>query len=128
MTAPRNAALIAASIALALASPAARSAIIELAWDARGSMERQLEIAPGKFAEICGKLGATDVVKWQFEASAPVDFNIHFHEGDKVEYPEKRDATRALSGSFRPSAARDYCWMWTNRGAAAVNASVRLRR
>ena len=128
MAAQRSAAFIAASIALALASFAARSAITELAWDAKGSMERQLEIAPGKFAEICGKLGAADVVTWQFEASAPVDFNIHFHEGDKVEYPERQDSTRALSGTFRPAAARDYCWMWTNRGAAAVKASVRLRR
>lgn len=115
-------------LTLACLSPAARATLLPLAWDASGQMSRTLAVPAGKFLEICGKVRAGEVIDWQFEAAAPLDFNIHFHEGDKVEYPEKRDATPTLAGTFRPGREHDYCWMWTNRSANAVSVSIRLRQ
>ena len=41
-------------------------------------------------AEECVKLSAGASIRYVFESSAPVEFNIHFHRGDSVEYPVKR--------------------------------------
>ena len=40
----------------------------------------------GKFVEICGKLPSGARVGWSFEAQEALDFNIHYHVGDKVEF------------------------------------------
>ena len=49
------------------------------------------------------------------EVPAPVDFNIHYHRGDEVFYPVKRDAMRGDGGTFSAKTGEDYCWMWTAR-------------
>ena len=55
-----------------------------------------------------------------------MDFNIHYHEGEKVAFPVKRDAMRGDGGTFTADVAQDYCWMWTARAAAAsVSGEVR---
>ena len=61
---------IGAPIALAVALPvAARAEVIDITWDAAGRFERQLTVAPGKFAEVCGKLNPPVDVQWQFTAN-----------------------------------------------------------
>lgn len=90
-------------------------------------MERELIVSAGKFAEVCGKLGPRQVVHWRYQSPAPLDFNIHFHIGDRVEYPEKRDAQRMLSGTFHPPEEREYCWMWTNNGSTSVRVVLQMR-
>lgn len=118
---------VAVAAGLATSAPVLRAAAIELEWDARGWMERELIVPPNKFAEICGKLGPHQSVQWRYEAHAPLDFNIHFHVGDKVEYPERQDAQRMLSGTLRPTEERDYCWMWKNREDKAVSLVIQLQ-
>ena len=80
----------------------------------------QHEIGPGKITEECRALRAGEVVNYWFEASGPVDFNVHFHRGDAVEYPVKEDATRKLTASFAAASTDEFCWMWSNRGASPV--------
>jgi len=77
-------------------------------------------IAAGKFDEHCVKLEAGAEVRYRFDSSAPVDFNIHHHRGEAVLYPVKRDRVRKLRGRFRAPAADDYCLMWENKGARSV--------
>ena len=78
--------------------------------------------ATGKFSvsldkggehEECAHLDAGQMRHYYWRASAPVDFNIHFHHGDEVSYPVKRDAMRGDGGTFTAKASEDYCWMWT---------------
>ena len=64
----------------------------------------------------------------RFDADGPLNFNIHYHEGKDVRYPERRDALVSGSGRLQVALAQDYCWMWTNKTTAATKLSVTLRR
>ena len=119
------------SVALSLAilcSTAARADIIDIAWNEQGRFERRVSVAPGKFAEVCGKLARADSVAWRFEASGPLNFNIHYHEGKDVRYPERRDALAGASGRLQVVLDQDYCWMWTNKSGQAVDLNRLLTR
>lgn len=119
------------SVALSLAilcSTAARADIIDIAWNEQGRFERRVSVAPGKFAEVCGKLARADSVAWRFEASGPLNFNIHYHEGKDVRYPERRDALAGASGRLQAVLDQDYCWMWTNKSGQAVDLNLLLTR
>ena len=116
-------------IALAVAMPAAaRAEVIDITWDAAGRFERQLNVAPGKFAEVCGKLNPPTNVQWQFLASAPLNFNIHYHEGKAVKFPAKQDGVAEGSGKLGVGIQQDYCWMWTNKSGGEVNMSFSLQK
>lgn len=120
---------IGAPIALAVALPvAARAEVIDITWDAAGRFERQLTVAPGKFAEVCGKLNPPVDVQWQFTANVPLNFNIHYHEGKAVKFPAKQDGVAEGSGKLGVGIQQDYCWMWTNKGSAPVSLTVDLAR
>ena len=119
------------SLALILAvlcSTAARADIIDIAWNEQGRFERRVSVAPGKFAEVCGKLARADSVAWRFDASGPLNFNIHYHEGKDVRYPERRDALAGASGRLQVALDQDYCWMWTNKSGQAVDLNLLLMR
>ena len=119
------------SLALILAvlcSTAARADIIDIAWNEQGRFERRVSVAPGKFAEVCGKLARADSVAWRFKASGPLNFNIHYHEGKDVRYPERRDALAGASGRLQVVLDQDYCWMWTNKSGQAVDLNLLLTR
>ena len=82
-----------------------------------GSGERSERIAPGQIVEWCADLAKGQRTSYRFEADAPLDFNIHAHEGDKVIYPVKRDAQRRQAPArFTAPSATGWCWMWTNGG------------
>lgn len=64
---------------------------------------------------------------WRFDADGPLDFNIHYHDGDQVTSLARRDAARSARGRLLVAIDQDYCWMWTNRGNAPVTLRARLR-
>ena len=78
------------------------------------------EIKPGKIAEECRNLQPGERLRYRFEASAPVPFNVHFHRGDSVEYPVKIDKTSHEASIFAAQSAEEFCWMWTNGTPDAV--------
>ncbi|HKU87264.1 MAG TPA: hypothetical protein VJV77_13095 [Casimicrobiaceae bacterium] len=108
--------------------PLAASAQGLIEWKGDARYEKTHTIAPGKFAELCTKLSAGSEVQWSFAADAPLDFNIHYHAGNRVEYPAKADGSRRESGVLVVPQAQDYCWMWTNRGATPSGVKVTLDR
>lgn len=116
------------SLLLALGSAAAQAELIDIAWNGEGRFERRLTVAPGKFAEICGKLTRAQSVAWRFDASGPLNFNIHYHEGKDVRYPERRDALAGAGGRLEVALDHDYCWMWTNKAGHPVDLQVQLTR
>ena len=115
------------AVALA-ASPMAAGAQALIEWKGDGRYDNAHTIAAGKFAELCAKLDAGARVQWSFAADAPLDFNIHYHVGNRVEYPAKADGSRRESGVLVTPQAQDYCWMWTNRGATPSEVKVTLDR
>ena len=106
----------------------AAAEIVDLQWDASGRDQRKFDVAPGKFVELCGKLPAGAKVQWQFEAAAPLNFNVHYHVGKEVRYPARADQVRTSAGELDASIEQDYCWMWTNKTASPVALSVKLSR
>lgn len=129
-SAPRFALLQAATMALVLTSvtTTAMADVVDIAWDAGGLFERKLSVAPGKFAELCGKLPAGLKIGWNFEASAPLDFNVHYHVGKEVVFPSKLTAVVIAKDTLATKIDQDYCWMWSNRSAQAIDIEVTLKQ
>ncbi|RQO53450.1 hypothetical protein DBR47_23795 [Paucibacter sp. KBW04] len=107
---------------------AAQAELVEIRWNENAKFAHSSEIAPGKFLEVCGKLGPSAPVQWSFKAQQALNFNIHFHEGEKVGYPAKADGLLAAAGVLKPSAEQDFCWMWSNKSDKAVAVAVELAR
>ena|SRR5438105_2058026 len=95
-----------------------------------GAEQRQVDAALeiAKSHEECQRIEAGQKRKYHWKASAPVDFNIHYHDGPEVLYGVKRDAMRGDGGTFTAKTAQDYCWMWTARNAPAkVEGRIELK-
>jgi hypothetical protein len=110
----RHAALPAALLALALPLAAAEPG-------QPGPFTYTLK--PGQVAENCVKMASSQFREFDWTADAPVDFNIHWHDGDRVEYGVKIDHHWKGRGRFTAERDQDYCWMWTapkNRGATVM--------
>jgi hypothetical protein len=85
-------------------------------------------LRPGAFDELCVRLGPAESVRYAFDADAPMDFNIHWHRGEDVLYPVKRDAVARLGGRFTATEPQIYCLMWTHRGGAPAALRARVDR
>lgn len=114
--------------ALATSSVCANSHIVDIAWSADARFEHRAWVQPGKFVELCGKLNVGDHVRWRFEASAAVDFNIHYHVGKDTEYPAKQTQVTTAQDALRVTVREDHCWMWTNKSQQPVRVDARLQR
>lgn len=119
--------LAAVAVVIAGAAPA-HAELVEVEWTARGSFERQLSIAPGNFAEACGKLPKGAAVDWRYEGSVPLNFNVHFHQGNDVVFPARADAQASSSGTLKVEVDQHYCWMWTNKAGETAVLRVVLQR
>lgn len=125
----RNIRTCIALAAAALAGGAlAASHIVDIAWSPDGRFVHKAQITAGKFVEICGKLAVGEGVRWGFTASAPVDFNIHYHVGKDAVFPAKQAQVSNGSDTLNVAVAQDYCWMWTNKGSAPMSLAVDLVR
>lgn len=76
--------------------------------------------------EECFELRSGQTIGYAFESTAPVDFNIHFHRGNAVEYPVKRDQIQQADDRFEASSTQEFCLMWTNRTQAPVRVNGKL--
>lgn len=110
------------------AAPATHAEVVEIQWSGDGRFAHSGAVAAGKFLELCGKLPAGLKVSWEFEASAPMDFNVHYHVDKDVIFPAKLSAVAMARDMLTTQIPQDYCWMWTNPSAAAARLSVKLQR
>ena len=118
----------AVGLAAAVGLPAARAEVIDIEWSPQQRFERQLTVAAGGFAEVCGKLAKGTAVSWSFAAGAALDFNVHYHEGKAVHYPVKRPRVARAEGRLQARIDQDYCWMWSNTAPTATVLTVTLSR
>ena len=116
-------ALLASGVFWAQAAQASQH-LVDLVWGADQRFARTATVAPGKFVEVCGPLRAGEAVSWTYTASAPLDFNIHYHVGKAVEYPAKLAHATQGEGTLKVPLEPDYCWMWTNKTASPAQVSV----
>jgi hypothetical protein len=115
-------------LATAACFDACATDLVPLEWSADGSFAREMTLPAGKFVEACGKLPAKAQVKWKFQAGAPMDFNIHFHEGKQVHYPAKTAGATTANGTLDVQSEQDYCWMWTNKSSGEASLKIELER
>jgi len=117
-----------ATLLLAASSVETHAEIIEIQWGKGGRFEKDFVVQPGKVAEFCGKLGKDAKVAWLFKSDAPVNFNIHYHEGENVSYPVKQTGSTVAEGMLEVSQPQAYCWMWSNKEAVPAAVNVRLKQ
>ena len=113
--------------ALACSVSTSQAELISFKLDSNLSFKTQSNIQPGKFSEVCGKLKKGNLMRWQFDSSAPLDFNIHYHEGKEIFFPYKMNAIKSAKEELLISLDQDYCWMWTNKSGEAVKLEMNLR-
>lgn len=106
----------------------AGAAVQDIRWSEAGVHAQTIEVAPAKFAEVCGPLKAGQRVAWSFEADGPLNFNIHYHEGEKVTYPARENAVSKRDGELKVELDQGYCWMWSNKGTQPVKLKLELQR
>jgi hypothetical protein len=76
--------------------------------------ETEVTLNPSKIHEECMELLPRDVLSYSFNASGPVDFNIHFHDEENISYPVSRKNIASYEGQYSPAKEQMYCLMWTN--------------
>jgi hypothetical protein len=113
--------------ALVFSSTTCKAEVISFKLEANPSFKTQANIQPGKFSEVCGKLKKGNLIRWQFDSSAPLEFNIHYHEGKNVVFPYKMSAIKSGEEELLISLDQDYCWMWTNKSKEEVKLEMSLR-
>jgi hypothetical protein len=100
----------------------------DITWNAQRHAHQHFSAAPGKLVEYCGDLKIGDKVDWHFDASAPLDFNIHHHGGESVHFAVKEEGVLASTGELTVPGDQDFCWMWTNKSNATISLDVELKR
>jgi len=90
--------------------------------------KKEVTIEPFQFYEECMPISADEVLYYSFEASKPVDFNIHFHTEKDIHYPVAEKNIQKHKGMCRtihPKGKEYYCLMWKNLRAEHVKLSFR---
>jgi hypothetical protein len=82
-------------------------------------------LTPYALHEECLSLRPGDRLDYRFRSSAPIAFNIHYHEAHAVVMPVQRDGVTADSGIYQPVLAHEFCLMW-EAGAAAAKLDYRI--
>jgi hypothetical protein len=89
---------------------------------------RDQPLTPYAIHEECVRMAAGDRIDYEFGATEPVDFNIHYHDANAVVAPVVREKSTADSGIFVPRIGQQYCLMWEAGPAGALlDYRVRLR-
>ncbi|MEO6280177.1 hypothetical protein [Roseateles sp.] len=119
---------ILAGIAALAVCAQARAQLIEIRFNEQGRFEHSAPVAPGKFVEICSKLSKGQVLPWSFKSDQPMQFNIHYHEDKKVEFPAKLQSATSAEAHLDVPADQHYCWMWANKGSSEVRLSFSVQK
>ena len=82
---------------------------------AHGDMKgHTIDIATGDFYEACDNWTPGDKVTFKFTSSAPVMFNVHYHQKHAKVYAIDQTVTDAFEGSFVVQSSDIHCCMWKN--------------
>ena len=125
-----NHSLVTSTLLLAALLPAhaASAEVIDIQWSGEGRFVHETGVAPGEFVELCGKLPAGLKVRWKFASDTRLDFNVHYHLGEKVMYASRLNAVAKARHTLNARTERDYCWMWSNKSTQPASLVVTLQR
>jgi len=115
-------------LAVIAGSATAAGHVVDIAWSVEGQFTHKATLAPKEFLEVCGKLPRGGRVQWSYDATAPLPFNIHVHQGKDIVYPARLEQAESAQGLQVFDAEPAHCWMWTNKSAETVRVSVQLQQ
>lgn len=78
-------------------------------------------IEPGSFAEHDIRMDAGWSLTYNWSADADLYFDIHSHDGPKVEYHLQNGSTNGSVGTFEAPSRQIYSLFWENRADAPIN-------
>lgn len=87
-----------------------------------GAHSKNVRLPAREFHEECLELAAGQRLAYVFTAQQTVQFDIHYHVGDTVSYPVRRN-TRHLHGEYTSHQTQGYCLVWTNPHTTGINLS-----
>lgn len=115
-----------ATFILMLTTAGAAQSAEQLLWIKDGRHSATHEVAAGKFIEVCGNVAAGERYAWRFEATAQVNFDIHYHVEDLLGKPAVLERVRQASSVLEAKSKQDYCWTWVNRNKEPVKITVQI--
>lgn len=62
--------------------------------------------------EICPEMETGQTLSFDFKSNHEVEFNLHYHEGEKVTYPIEPHKVTTLEQSYTAPMKQTYCLMW----------------
>ena len=99
-----------------------------LALSAETDTVKDSVVAPKKVLEECLDLKPGQVLHYRFQAEATLDFNVHYHEGEKVNFPYPQTALKTLEAQhYTVQLPQTYCLMWKNTSDAPVKLNYVFR-
>lgn len=78
------------------------------------------QIKPGGIHEECFSAKSGQKIIYSYYGSLPVDFNVHYHAGEKIYYPVERKGATLDDGTYVADHEDIYCLMWTNNQKASA--------
>ena len=70
--------------------------------------------------EECLKLLQENEVVYSFEASHPLTFDIHYHDGNQIVDAFAKKTIVTLEATLKPKIVQEYCMTWSNHQNQAV--------
>lgn len=87
----------------------------------------RVSIGESEWVERCFDLGTGDSVRYSFQSSEPVNFDLHFHSGDTTRYPVKKDGVSEGRGVYTAREPQKYCLSWANPDRSTVDVTLEAR-
>jgi len=106
----------------------ARAELVDIRFNEQGRFEHSTSVPPGKSIEICSKLTKGQMLPWSFKSDQPMQFNIHYHEDKKVEFPAKLQSATSADARLEVPVDQHYCWMWANKGSSEAKLSFSVQK
>lgn len=66
------------------------------------------------FAERCIEFDAGEKIVYRYKSPHPLNFNIHYHPQQGIEYKIQKEKISEFTGEFTSVAKQEYCFTWTN--------------
>lgn len=87
----------------------------------------EVRIEGGGFYETCDNWPLGQEMEYNFEASAPVSFDVHYHThaAGKV-FAAKGSDVRTQKGKFMIASGDVHCCMWKNNNSQAVTVRFKV--
>ena len=83
------------------------------------------QIKPAGIHEECFSAKSGQKIIYTYYSSLPVDFNVHYHAGEKIHYPIERRGATMDDGTYVADHEDIYCLMWTNNQTTTITVNYK---